>query len=77
MDAERRAEVRARLMSELDWPVTSGEVRGAAETLGEDEVVVAATRLPDEGTWLEIDELWDDLDPILEQVVHGEGDHGG
>lgn len=68
MDPERRAEVRSKLMTELDWPVTTGEVIGAAETLDEPDVAEAAKRLRDDGTWLEIDELWDDLLPSIESV---------
>lgn len=75
MQAEDRARVRADLMSALDWPVTSGEVQGAAEqAVGEQwraEVVAAARRLPDQGHYLDIDELWADLDPALKDVVHG------
>lgn len=74
MQAEDRARVRADLMEALDWPVTSGEVQGAAETAVTDEwsddVAVAARRLPDEGHYLDIDELWAALDPILKDVVH-------
>ena len=74
MQAEDRARVRADLMEALDWPVTSGEVQGAAEQAVTDEwsddVAVAARRLPDEGHYLDIDELWDALDPLLEDVVH-------
>lgn len=68
MQQDRQADVRAALMTELDWPVTSGEVRGAAETIDDDVLVRAATRLPDEGTWLEIDELWADLLPAIEDA---------
>lgn len=68
MDPERRAEVRSKLMTELDWPVTTGEVIGAAETLDEPDVAEAAKRLRDDATWLEIDELWDDLLPSIESV---------
>lgn len=68
MDADRRADVRSKLMTELDWPVTTGEVVGAAETLGEPDVSEAATRLRDDATWLEIDELWEDLLPSIESV---------
>ncbi len=31
---------------------------------------MAAQRLPDEGHYLDIDELWADLDPALKDVVH-------
>lgn len=75
MDGTDRARVRADLLAALDWPTTTGEVEAAAEQAvtpeWRDEVVVAASRLPDRGRWLDIDELWDDLDPILEDVVHG------
>ena len=74
MKAEDRAQVRADLMDELNWPVSAGEVEGAAEFVTEewsDAVAVAAQRLPDDATYLEIDELWADLDPLLEDVVHG------
>ena len=75
MQAEDRAQVRADLMSELDWPVTSGEVEAAAEQAvtpeWRDAVAVAAQRLPDRGHYLDIDSLWDDLDPLLRDVVHG------
>lgn len=71
MDAQERADVRSRLMSELDWPVTSGEVQGAAETLEMPQVAAAASRLADDGHWTEMDGLWADLDPILKDVVHG------
>lgn len=68
MERDRRADVRSKLMTELDWPVTTGEVVGAAETLGEPDVAEAAKRLRDDATWLEIDELWDDLLPSIESV---------
>ena len=74
MQAEDRARVRADLMEALDWPVTSGEVEAAAEQSvtaeWSDEVAMAAQRLPDEGHYLDIDELWADLDPALKDVVH-------
>ena len=75
MQAEDRAQVRADLMGALDWPVTSGEVEGAAELAVDDEwaadVAAAATRLPDDGHYLDIDDLWADLDPLLKDIVHG------
>ena len=71
MDADRRAQIRAELLEELNWPVSTGEVIGAAELQDEPEVAAAARRLPADGTWLEIDDLWDDLDPLLKDVVHG------
>lgn len=75
MQPEDRAAVRADLMNALDWPVTAGEVQGAAELAVDDawsaDVVAAATRLPDDGHYLDIDALWDDLDPHLHDVVHG------
>lgn len=75
MQADDTARVRADLMGALDWPVTSGEVQGAAEQAvtdeWSDEVAVAARRLPDHGRYLDIDELWADLDPLLKDVVHG------
>lgn len=74
MKPEDRAQVRADLMDALNWPVSAGEVEGAAEQAvtaeWRDQVAVAAQRLPDRG-YLDIDELWADLDPILESVVHG------
>lgn len=74
MQAEDRARVRADLMEALDWPVTSGEVEAAAELSVTEEwsadVVTAARRLPDEGHYLDIDELWADLDPAIKDVVH-------
>lgn len=73
MDADRIAEVRAELMTELDWPATAGEVQAAAETVDEPEVAAAATRLPDDGSWLDIDELWADLDPLLKELIHRTG----
>ena len=75
MQADDRAQVRADLMEALDWPVTSGEVQGAAELAVDEEwsadVAAAATRLPDDGHYLDIDELWAALDPLLKDVVHG------
>lgn len=71
MDTDRRAQIRAELMDELTWPVSAGEVIGAAELRDEPEVAAAARRLPADGHWLEIDALWDDLDPLLKDVVHG------
>lgn len=75
MQADDRAKVRADLMDALDWPVTSGEVQGAAEMAVDDawsaDVAAAATRLPDDGHYLDIEELWADLDPHLHEVVHG------
>lgn len=74
MDTDDRAQVRATLMSELNWPVTTGEVEGAVERVDpqwRDAAVVAASRLPDDGTWTTIDELWADLDPLLKEAVHG------
>jgi hypothetical protein len=73
MDADRIAEVRSKLMSELDFPVTAGEVTAAAEAVDEPDVAAAATRLPDDGTWIEIDALWDDLDPLVEELIHRTG----
>lgn len=74
MKAQDRIAVRVALMEQLDWPVTTGEVGAAAEQAVEErwrEHVVAATRrLPDDGTWTEIDALWHDLDPLLKDVVH-------
>ena len=69
MQSDRIDEVRAELMSELDWPVTTGEVLGAAETLDEPTVLEAARRLPDDGTWVEIDDLWADLRPAIDAVL--------
>ena len=75
MQPDDLAQVRADLMTALDWPVTSGEVQGAAELAVDDawsaDVAAAATRLPDEGRYLDIEELWSDLDPLLKDVVHG------
>lgn len=74
MDADDRGQVRAVLMEGLHWPVTTGEVEAVAEQVeGEwhDAVVVAASRLPDDGTWMTIDALWADLDPLLKEAVHG------
>lgn len=68
MDKDRRGEVRAKLMGALDWPVTTGEVIGAAEQVDEPLVADAAQRLPDDGHWVEIDALWDDLLPAIEGV---------
>lgn len=71
MDQDRRDEVKAKLLSELvEWPVSAGRVRAAAEAQGEPDVAAAATRLPDDGTWVEMDELWADLDPHLKEIVH-------
>lgn len=74
MQTEDRARVRADLMELLDWPVTAGEVEAAAAEVTpqwRDETAVAAQRLPDEGHYLEINELWSVLDPLLRDVVHG------
>ena len=74
VDADDRAQVRSTLMTTLDWPVTAGEVEGAAGAVAaewRDPVTVAASRLPDDGSWTTIDELWDDLDPLLKEAVHG------
>ncbi len=74
MQTEDRAQVRADLMELLDWPVTAGEVEAAAAEITprwRDETVAAAQRLPDEGHYLEINELWSVLDPLLRDVVHG------
>lgn len=75
MQPEDRAQVRADLMNALDWPVTSGEVQGAAEVAVDDawsaDVAAAATRLPDDGHYLDIDELWAALDPHIKDIVHG------
>lgn len=71
MDADERASVRAALMDELTWPTSAGAVQGAAQARGLEDVVAAATRLPDDATYLDIDQLWDDLDPHLEEIVHG------
>lgn len=61
-------------MEELAWPASSGAVEGAAEVAVDDQwsdaVVAAAQRLPDDGSYLGIDELWADLDPLLKDVVH-------
>ncbi len=75
MDADRIAEVKAELMGELarQWPVGPGEVRAAAEAVGEPDVATAATRLPDDGRWVEVDDLWADLDPLLEELIHRTG----
>jgi hypothetical protein len=73
VDADRIAEVRAELMSEIDWPATAGEVTAAAEAVAEPEVAAAASRLPDDGHWLDIDALWDDLGPLLEELVDRTG----
>ena len=74
MQADDIAGVRADLMGALDWPVTSGEVQGAAEQAVDpqwrDQVAKAARRLPDQGHYLDIDELWADLDPAIKDVVH-------
>lgn len=69
MDKDREGEIRSKLMSELDWPVTSGEVVAAAEACGEPDVASAARRLPDDGSWLEIDPLWEDLEPLLDDLL--------
>lgn len=75
MQPEDRAQVRADLMNALDWPVTSGEVEGAAELAVDDawsaDVAAAARRLPDDGHYLDIEELWAALDPLLKDIVHG------
>lgn len=74
MEKDDRAQVRATLMSALVWPVTTGEVEAAAEQVDpawRDATVVAASRLPDDGSWLTIDDLWEDLDPLLKEAVHG------
>ena len=74
MQTDDRAQVRADLMELLDWPVTAGEVEAAAAEVTpqwRDETVAAAQRLPDEGHYLEINELWSVLDPLLKDVVHG------
>lgn len=74
MDQDDRAQVRATLMSGLSWPVTTGEVEAVAEQVDpawRDAAIVATSRLPDDGTWLTIDELWADLDPLLKEAVHG------
>lgn len=68
MQTDRRGEVRAKLLEHLDWPVTTGEVIGAAEQADEALVAQAAGRLPDDGHWVEIDQLWDDLLPAIEDV---------
>lgn len=73
MDDDRIAEVRSKLMSELDFPVTPGEVEAAAEAVDEPDVAAAATRLPDDGHWLDIDALWEDLDPLLKELIHRTG----
>lgn len=61
-------------MEELEWPASAGAVQGAAEVAVDEEwrpdVTAAAQRLPDDGSYLDIDELWDDLDPLLKDVVH-------
>lgn len=69
MSPERIHEVRAELIDQLDWPVTTGEVMGAAEQVDEPTVVEAAARLPDDGHWVEIDALWDDLRPAIDAVL--------
>ena len=74
MDSDDRAQVRATLMEALDWPVTTGEVEAVAERVDpqwRDAVVVATSRLPDDGSWTTIEELWADLDPLLKEAVHG------
>lgn len=68
MDTDRVAEIRSTLMSTLDWPVTAGEVTAAAEQADEPLVADAARRLPDDGHWVEIDELWDELAPRIEEL---------
>ncbi len=68
MDTDRVADVRGALMTTLDWPVTTGEVIAAAEQVDEPLVADAARRLPDDGHWVEIDELWDDLSPAIEDL---------
>lgn len=71
MDKDRRDAVKARLLDELvEWPVSAGRVQAAAEAKGELEAAAAASRLPDDGTWVDMDELWADLDPHLEEIVH-------
>lgn len=73
MQSEDRAQVRADLMAVLDWPVTAGEVEAAAEQVTpqwRDATMVAAQRLPDKGHYMEINELWSVLDPLLKDVVH-------
>lgn len=73
MQQEDRARVRADLMEVLDWPVTAGEVEAAASEVTpewRDAVVAAAQRLPDQGHYVEINELWSVLDPLLKDVVH-------
>lgn len=69
MDNARRAEVRSKLKSGLDWPVTTGEVIAVAEQVDEPVVAKAATRLPDDGHWVEIDALWADLEPAIDGVA--------
>lgn len=68
MDKERVAEVRGALMTTLDWPVTTGEVIAGAEQVDAPTVAEAARRLPDDGHWVEIDELWEDLLPAIEDL---------
>lgn len=70
MDADERAQVRAALMDELEWPTSAGAVQGAADTLQMPNVAAAASRLPDDATYLGIDELWEDLDPHLYEIEH-------
>ena len=74
MDADDREQVRVTLMETLDWPVTTGEVEAAATQVTprwRDAVVVAASRLPDDGSWVDVEGLWADLDPLLHEAVHG------
>lgn len=68
MEPERHDAVRSKLMTELDWSVTSGEVIGAAEMLDEPTVVEAAGRLPDDGSWIEVDQRWTDLRPAIDAI---------
>lgn len=68
VDTDRRAQVRAELMDELTWPASTGQVIGAAEMQDDPEVAAAAKRLPDDGTWLQIEELWQDLEPLLDDL---------
>lgn len=73
MQPEDRARVRADLMEVLEWPVTAGEVEAAAAEVTpqwRDETIAAAQRLLDDGHYLDINELWSVLDPLLEEVVH-------
>lgn len=71
MDQDRYLAVKARLKDELvEWPVTAGRVRAAAEAKNEPEAAAAASRLPDDGSWLTMDDLWADLDPHLKEISH-------